>query len=400
LKGIQTPNSPGFQVLDISPDNIERPTNPKAFATSIYSLAGSGNIIPKNFAFEIAPYWYTKPTNATVYKYLNIKTDSIHSNIFTGIYNKMSLSIASTYSDSNNAALLKNTNYLSAGLRTNLLTIRTLKQSNNLADALNALSEILKGIETNSNKKKKQLKKEFVMLSTSISDLENLANSETISSKKDSLSHLIGLYIKEKQNIEHKIRDLINSDANEVEAASDNDKEFQEKLKELEVLPVFQLDAACAYSIALPDNSFSNKRFNRTAFWASATLNGQFNKDDLQKGNFYGMLYFRYMRDNVMIDTLKNRFELNSSNDIGIKVGIQTHGLTISYEFISRTYPGISVLNSNRSVGSLQYKVSEGLSIYGSFGENFSIKRSYFSSFGLNLGFGKTNIPVSAKSGN
>ena len=38
LIDLKTPNSPGFQLLDISPSSIERPTNPKEFSLKVLNL--------------------------------------------------------------------------------------------------------------------------------------------------------------------------------------------------------------------------------------------------------------------------------------------------------------------------------------------------------------------------
>jgi len=136
LKDLKNLNSPGFQILDIAPSTIDRPANPKAFAASIMSLTNNGTAIPKNFALEVTPYWYFKPKNATVFQYLNIKDDAGNSNTFTGIFNKMSISLASVFNDSTSGSLIKNTNYIAFGLKTNLITYRNEKQNQKLKNAL------------------------------------------------------------------------------------------------------------------------------------------------------------------------------------------------------------------------------------------------------------------------
>jgi len=110
LKDLKTPNAPGFQILDVAPNTIERPSNPKEFAASILNLSNNGSVIPKNFAMEFSPFW-TLDKKTTLNSYLNIgdKSKSTNGNyiIQTGLFNKMSLSMASVYNDSTSGSLLK-----------------------------------------------------------------------------------------------------------------------------------------------------------------------------------------------------------------------------------------------------------------------------------------------------
>src|SRR5688500_98779 len=58
LQKLQTPTSPAFIVLGVSPTVVERPTTPRAFALSVASSSlQSDDLVPKNYAAEFAPYW-------------------------------------------------------------------------------------------------------------------------------------------------------------------------------------------------------------------------------------------------------------------------------------------------------------------------------------------------------
>src|SRR5437870_5412984 len=57
LSNLQPPTSPGFSILDISPNVIERPKTVREFTVSTVNLFNNGLTIPKNFAFEIVPGW-------------------------------------------------------------------------------------------------------------------------------------------------------------------------------------------------------------------------------------------------------------------------------------------------------------------------------------------------------
>ncbi|HYK43681.1 MAG TPA: hypothetical protein VEV83_00840, partial [Parafilimonas sp.] len=250
LDDLKTPNSPGFQILDISPSSIERPTNPKEFALKVFNLTNNGSALPKNFAFEIAPYWFAKPQNTNLYKYLNIKysdESGTHNNIATGIYNKLNLSLASSFSDSIAGSLLANTNYISFGVRTNLITLRT-KQQN---QALNTLFV--------------NISKRLGQLSDDLDQKANLID-QKILFEQDSGKRKI---------LEDSVLLLTRARAQLVSEAAEKDilykSYLEDSLPELST-PLFQLDAAYAYSEAFPNNEYADKRFNRSGLWATATL--------------------------------------------------------------------------------------------------------------------------------
>jgi hypothetical protein len=56
LNQMMAPSSPAFNLLGISPETIERPTNPTDFALSLNNASQNLSIIPSNYALEIAPF--------------------------------------------------------------------------------------------------------------------------------------------------------------------------------------------------------------------------------------------------------------------------------------------------------------------------------------------------------
>ena len=180
LKDLKTPNSPGFQILDIAPSSIERPTNPKEFAASLMNLTSNGTAIPKNFALEFSPFWFVKTNKASIHKYLNIENNN-KTNTFSGILRKMSFSLASIYSDSTSGSLVKNTNYIAFGVRTNLITYRTKAQSDSINSALTNYSKRV--IELRSHQSELdnlnfQLQNSFVKIDDLFLALENATGDE------------------------------------------------------------------------------------------------------------------------------------------------------------------------------------------------------------------------------
>ncbi len=377
LSGLKTPNSPGFQILDISPSSIERPTNPKAFAFSLFNLSNAGTALPKNFAFEISPFWYFKPKNATVYKYLNIR-DKEHQNTFTGIYNKLSISIASSYSDSTAGSLLKKTNYLAFGASTNLITLRSPEQHRQLNENLRAISQRISSLSSDITRdKKRNLKARLVELFKENRETENQSEKQQIEN--------------EIKVVEAAIDSLDKAKPEELEMAISKDAKIREYLKSLSQVPLFQLNLAYAYSAAVPGNTYKNRRFNRSGVWLNATLSSfSFNPQKLQD-NLSMSGSVKYINDNVLADSATNRFEKEKAFDFGGRIEYSLREFSLSVEHLKRSYSS-SNLKSARTVAVVQYKISDNLYLAGSFGKNFGDLNNVFALFGLNWGFGRSSL--------
>jgi hypothetical protein len=57
LNLITTPNSPGFTILGISPQEIERPQTPTDLAVNILNNTDNFSTLPQNYSLEFAPAW-------------------------------------------------------------------------------------------------------------------------------------------------------------------------------------------------------------------------------------------------------------------------------------------------------------------------------------------------------
>ncbi len=63
LENLRTPTAPAFTLLDITPTAIERPHTPKELGLSLLSASNQDNLLPQNYALEVAPYWlFPHPT--------------------------------------------------------------------------------------------------------------------------------------------------------------------------------------------------------------------------------------------------------------------------------------------------------------------------------------------------
>jgi len=59
---LTVPDLPAFILLGVSPTEIARPTLPTALSANVStSSSNSTNLLPTNYALEIAPYWMLNP---------------------------------------------------------------------------------------------------------------------------------------------------------------------------------------------------------------------------------------------------------------------------------------------------------------------------------------------------
>jgi len=70
LDELRVPNSPAFNLMEISPSAINRPTTPKAFGLSLLeSISESEGDFPRNIALDFAPYWWSPHPDLTFKEY-------------------------------------------------------------------------------------------------------------------------------------------------------------------------------------------------------------------------------------------------------------------------------------------------------------------------------------------
>ena len=395
LEDLKTPDSPGFQILDIAPTSIEKPINPKALGATLLSLVNDNQAIPKNFAMEISPYWYFKDSKASVHRYLNIEaTDQngkIHSNSFAGILNKLSVSMASVYNDTVSGSLLAKTNYLSFGVRTNLFTYRKWEQNNKMKDALENFSNrvtLLKA-ETVSTDSLVALKR---VLKTKNTELKGILATENDNNKKKIYLDLIELNANQISELDVQINTIRLKAPDLVLEAIKKDETLNSYLKELDALPLIQLDGAFAYSEAFADNTTANRTFNRSGTWINLAVNSAGLTAEKSKYNLAAIGLLKYISDNILTDDVNNVFERESAMDVGIKIDFTIKDFTLAYEHIERSYKGDNGKDSDRNVFVMQYKISDGLYFTGSYGKNFGEVNNLFTLFGINYGFGNTQL--------
>lgn len=69
LDALRTPASPAFVLLGVEPSSVERPQTPRALALSFLSATEQKDLIPQNYAVEVAPYWLSSHPTLTFDEY-------------------------------------------------------------------------------------------------------------------------------------------------------------------------------------------------------------------------------------------------------------------------------------------------------------------------------------------
>ncbi|UCD25331.1 MAG: hypothetical protein JSW51_05270, partial [Gemmatimonadota bacterium] len=86
---LRAPSSPAFVLFGIEPTAVERPNSPRALAATILSNTSISDLIPRNVALEVAPYWLASHPTLTFDDYYN-------ANVGQSLLQSLSLSMATT----------------------------------------------------------------------------------------------------------------------------------------------------------------------------------------------------------------------------------------------------------------------------------------------------------------
>jgi hypothetical protein len=329
VEDFKIPSTPGFSLLDLSPSTIQRPSSSKALALTLLNAAGTSGVLPKDFALEVTPYWLIKLKNETFYKYSNIYDGKRH-NTFSGILRKLSFSISTHFNDSTQN-FLPNTNYVSFGLKTNLLTMWGRSETEKMEQNLTRYKNIARDVAL-------------------IPGLTPQQRVDSIFARQERIKTSIVNFSK--------------------------------------LRPLFQLDFAYAAANMFADNKYENRKFYKKAAWLNASFSVPVNKGDY----LHAILYGRLGDENILIDTVKNIFNRNSMLDYGIKVEYEKDKFSLAFEYIKRKYKDLGKLDGERAVGILQYKIDNNLMLFGTYGKNFPNLNNLFTSFGINWSFGSKSL--------
>lgn len=354
LKELAVPNAPVFILTDIAPTLTQTSNTPKEFVLGVaQSFQSSGNSFPQNYSTEFTPYWWLKPKSRDVYSFVGLKTMTdartnksmvVGENIFSGL-KFTSFSLAFLNKDMIPDSATASQKIFALGLKTTIIKVHLKSYSEKMDKMLNkwhdaAQEELNDGIAAIAMErdpvKKKQLIKEFA----------NLRPKQT-------------------DDIVQEINDLIN-----------------EK-------PIFSWDVAAAYATyGIGDSSWQT---GRKGAWTTLATYIPLSKGDAATKSYLAVnIAGRYLYDSYYKNEL-GIVEKANSVDFGGRAGLEFDRISFGCESLYRYYNGKSG-SANRTVGYINYRISDNLYINGAFGKSFESTNKLVALFGINWGFGSESV--------
>ena len=347
------PPCPGFVLLGIEPASVERPGNVTDLAVTILSKTENLNMLPENFAIEIAPYWLFAGSAITYDKY----TD--HRNIGSNILQSASFSIANS-SDSVSASL-------ALGVRFSILRGVIDSKFNNYAVRLDSLyrmlneinivfaSEWMKRIQIDETVK--SLKDAFPNADSSLQPIiESLITQRESEIKREVEAEIRSKYAQELENVKAIISRL--------------------RLRRIG----WKLDVAGGTAIDFPRREFDDANLKRWGAW----LTGGY---EWKRISSLAVLRFMGASDN------SDEFSI----DLGGRLILDDiKRFSLSAESVFRKFPNRSTDNDQWRLALLfDYAISKNKSISFTFGRNFDKQQggNLLALVNILLGFG-SNRPI------
>jgi hypothetical protein len=362
---LKAPSSPAFNLLGISPSQIDRPTDLNAFKLSVQNATNNFSKFPNSYSVEIAP--------ASLLKLKNQTLDKLNSTQFKDVFpQSLSISFGTTQASRIDPTTKDSASYTRLGLGIKFSLVRpkwsdaTAKLFNNLKSAqLSVLNEI--------------------QISTHQKNLRDSVKKYTLDTTKrkvflDSLATLTEQYAVQ---LNQQIQDSV-----KYKALYNAANKFMIERKG------FFLDFAGGLAIDFPTDQFDYSIVNKAGAWITTGYEGGNNEFSI-----LGIGRYLYQPDQILADpTGTFKSDKISTLDFGERLlynGYQGK-FTASVETIYR-----SILNKNtpidpswRCVLNLEYNVGTNQKITFAFGKDFdnTITKSGNLITALNyiIGFGST----------
>lgn len=365
IDDLQAPTSPAFALLDVAPASIERPENPKAFTMNLINSFSGDSGLPQNYALEVAPYWLTYHPSLTFSKY---QSPGFRSALYT-----LALSVAtSPLEDPTNSSAEAIGTRLGIGVRTNLVNGRFSPRLNTLVAELATIQE------------------RYLDAASAVAKGENsLAEAEKALAA-----------VKAKGQPTREAEQALKSAQDEVVTLRDELRTQETALDTEGTMKALEIQGMDAQRLGLivtlaagktwdfPSDDFSQRQSGRWGLWVTPAYRFRACATDSETcaAVIDAMAVVRVMREPGD----------STSWDLGARLLWQpTREFRLSGEFLRRNpdedASGVSA--STRAAGMIEYKIRDGLSVYGSFGRDFEQlagEQPLVSIMGLNIGLGRT----------
>jgi hypothetical protein len=344
---LKAPSSPAFNILGISPSQIDRPTDLNAFKLSVQNATNNFSKFPNSYSVEVAP--------ASLLKLKNQTLDKLNSTQFKDVFpQSLSISFGTTQASKIDPTTKDTASYTRLGFGVKFSLVRpkwsdaTTRLFNNLKNAQqNFLNDI-----------------QVPKLITSLKDSVRKYNFN-VSKRKIFQDSLITLNNQFAALLNANLQDTTKKDSVKYKALHDAANNFMIERKG------FFLDFAGGLAIDFPTDQFNYSVVNKAGAWVTTGYEGGNNGFSI-----LGIGRYLYQPDQILADpTGSIKSDKISTLDLGERLlynGYQGK-FTASVETIYR-----SILNKNtlidpswRCVLNLEYTVNKGQKITFAFGKDF-----------------------------
>ena len=248
---LRAPVSPAANLLGISSSQVEKPTDPAAFMTSIQTATGNLTAIPTSYAVDLAPAWLFCGPKITLDDYLSPKVGKTMAQSFV-------VSIA-TNTVQGTTDTMPDVTQLAAGVKFSIFRGTVSQESKGQLDELGTiLGELAEGFQEGLDSLKASDPKYHYLDSLTLSILlnPNLTFEEKQAMTKPLRTRMVSM----EDSMETYLRTLLIND-------------FERARKAAEELRInrygFKLDISAALAWGFPDMSFDQGRLNTIAAWAT-----------------------------------------------------------------------------------------------------------------------------------
>ncbi|GAB4023167.1 hypothetical protein [Spirosoma koreense] len=358
LNVLAPPASPGASLLGVSPSEILKPVDPKAFAASIQNATKSFTTLPQSFAVDVAP---AKFFTAKKIDYAQFSKNEIPANSW------QSWVVSLAYKS--DTVLKVKTPQLAVGTKVSILRgYIGSKTGQLLSESTRELNKLM-GI---SNRQEILRLKPVMQLQTQIDSLKKLARERVqnngIDNEVERLTNLASA-------LGTQLNDTITAYVAKQTDAITSLRHLKQIAKDIKYTRYgFKLDAALGWVFSFPNESFQAGSTNKFGAWLTPAY-------DWEKGNFSALGIVRYLfnPDNPLADTegiLKGKKVQTIDWGARLVYGGSDQRIAISGEAIYRSIvskqdPALSVSPSWRVVFNAEYELSANTRLTLSVGKDF-----------------------------
>ncbi len=350
LSDLAAPKSPGFQLVDIAPTNIEAPATPKSLVIGVLQTFDANTGWPQNYSMETSPYLWMKTSGRNVYRLLGLKKADdgrLKQLPFGGIkFSSISASFMSkdlvpdTFSTAQKV--------FSAGLRSNIIRVYQAKHINRLTEKINSWA-------TYQSSESTAAQVHCALTTDAGSAEEKQCMLDYLKTAKDSLGDEVVALMSEK--------------------------------------PIFSFDLAGAYAVyGIGDSLWKT---GRAGIWATLAsyIPLNYDRDKVSSSYLDLLVNGRFLYDGY-VKTNEGNITKSNLYDIGGKIGFEFNDFSFACEIMYRYYAQNGINEQNRTIGIVSYKIKDGQYVNGAFGKNFGDRQNTVTLFGINWGIGNEKIAL------